>query len=379
MAENGLRFFSINSLGRCPECDGLGYFESDDEVPFSEPCLSCGGTGLDSQRKAITYHGKSLSSLQLSTISTSASFIRESLEKATNPAEVRVLEELASQFKRLENVGLGYLNLSRRILSLSGGERQRVRLANVLAENLRGVLYVLDEPSQGLSSTEINDLWETLDKLKGQGNTIIIVDHDEDVIRKADWVIDLGPEGGQNGGALLAKFRPKEAGSFTSISKTAAYLMESEAELAEENPKFESFLQIHQPNLHNLVLEDVAFPLNAISVVSGVSGAGKSSLVMGVIYRNIVSYLKRETETYHAKKISGMDAIEQLSLITRKPIAKSSVSMPATYLDIFGELRKLYAKLPFSQISGLDARKFSLASEGGRCPDCKGKAINFSA
>ncbi len=377
------RYFSSNSLGKCASCEGTGFFDQGGELEerFSEACLSCQGTGLDRNLKGITFCGRDPLSIQNLYITDVLDILTQRKNIEPSPVVRRLLVEICSLLRRLKSVGLGYLNLGRRLLSLSGGEYQRLRLASVLAENLRGVLYILDEPSQGLSDSEIDKLWETIQKLKQQGNTIIIVDHDESVISRADWIVDLGPGGGQQGGELLAKFNPQDAGRYRLCSSTAAYLSKSQAKKVphEQNPLIadKKFISIIKPHLHNLVMDKVRVPINCLTTVCGVSGAGKNSLVVGVLYRNLVRTLAGNFEVKNVQRIDGIDQFDQVDLITRKPLAKSSVSMPATYLDIFTELRKLYAKLPFSQISGFGIKHFSLASEGGRCPDCKGKGYRL--
>ena len=253
-------------------------------------------------------------------------------------------------------MGLNYIHLSRRIRSLSPGESQRLKLANILGENLRGVLYVLDEPSQGLHEREIEGIWKIIERLKSLGNTIIIVDHDEWIINKADLILDLGPDGGRNGGQLLAKYTPKEAKKFVDKSLTAKYLSEFQAstlkKIKKKAPK-ESIV-IHEPRLFNLCMDKVNFPIGKLSVVSGVSGAGKSSLVLSTLFENMIRYLesssKKTLSLVFVKRWKVLRVSNKPALVDRRPVAKSSVSMPATYLDVFTDLRNFYAKLPEAQI-----------------------------
>ena len=222
------RYFSPNSLGRCQTCNGLGYFElsEDDEDSdwTQEACSDCEGTGLVSLLTGLKLNGKNTHEIYLMSIKEFKEFIDSYLKTAQNKAAIRVSEELKEQVDRILGVGLSYIHLSRRIRSLSPGEGQRLKLANVLGENLRGVLYVLDEPSQGLHEKEIAGIWGIIERLKKLGNTVIIVDHDEWIINKADLILDLGPDGGRNGGELLAKFTPKEAKKYADKSLTAKYL-----------------------------------------------------------------------------------------------------------------------------------------------------------
>ena len=380
------RFFSMNSLGRCPKCDGLGYLahdEQDEEDRFETVCPSCRGTGVMRSNDAIQYDGKGIHQLLLMPIDRLTEFFeikRAKLKKHGAPAELRLVEEVCDHLQRIKTVGLDYLNLSRRLRSLSSGEFQRLRLSSALAENLRGVLYVLDEPSQGLSYAEIDSLWTSIEQLKNQGNTVIIVDHDETMMRRADEIVDLGPGGGSAGGEIVGQFSPEFANKFRDQSLTARYLSrrkDSNQLTISKSKAPEKFIKIVKPSLHNLKLEEVQIPLERISVVHGVSGAGKSSLITGVLYRNLKATLSGEFDLKHVGRIDNVGQIEKVTLINRKPIAKSSVSMPATYLDIFTELRQLYGKLPHSQIYGLTPRTFSLSTEGGRCDNCKGKGYEL--
>lgn len=387
------RHFSPNSLGRCAACEGRGTIAADaededekekDELASElEPCRTCQGTGLNPELKAVLYRGRSIQKHYQSTVSELEAFIAESrMALASDAAAQRlVLEHIHAHLSRMLTVGLGYIHLGRRIRSLSGGEAQRLRLSSILSEQLRGVLYVLDEPSQGLHPTEIDRIWQAIDRLKQQGNTVLIVDHDPQIMRKADWIIDLGPGGGREGGELLAKFRPDEAEDFAEESITARYLsgrvgLSTKPERSASGP--DGFIVLEKPKLHNLKMTRVRFPLGRLSVVTGPSGAGKSSLVLSTLYRNIAAHLaqgnsRKAISWSHCQQVKGLDGIALCSLITRKPIAKSSVSMPATYLDIFTELRQLFASVPEAQIYGLDAGSFSLSSDQGRCPECKGR------
>ena len=377
------RYFSPNSLGRCTTCNGLGFFELDEEDEDSdwtqEPCSDCKGTGLSSQLSGLKLNKRDTHDIYLMGLASFNDFLKEFKGSTQNKAALRIVEELEQQAERILGVGLSYIHLSRRIRSLSPGESQRLKLANILGENLRGVLYVLDEPSQGLHEKEIEGIWKIIERLKALGNTIIIVDHDEWIINKADLILDLGPDGGRNGGQLLAQYTPKDAKKFVHKSLTAKYLAEfQETKLTKVKKKVaKDSIVIHEPRLFNLSMNKVHFPIGKLSVVSGVSGAGKSSLVLSTLFENMIRYLDSSSaksfKPRFCKKIDGFETFEQAILVDRRPVAKSSVSMPATYLDVFTDLRNFYAKLPEAQIFGVNARDFSLSVEGGRCPECKGK------
>lgn len=382
------RHFSPNSLGRCLSCDGRGLQKDEDELDTgsdffeADPCRSCGGTGLLVDLKAILFRGRSIHRMYQSSIAELENFFTDALSSlpSDTAAQKLVLEQLTQHLRRLKNLGLDYLGLGRRILSLSNGEAQRLRLSSILSEQLRGVLYVLDEPSQGLHASEIERINVALKRLRDQGNTVLVVDHDPHIMQASDWIVDLGPDGGRQGGHLLAQFAPKDAAEHKHESLTARYLadhMDVPAPKSKKRKSFDQVITLHEPNLHNLKIKKVRFPLQAMTVVTGVSGAGKSSLVLKTLYRNLEQILRdgpRKTPIA-ASRIEGADAVTACTLISRKPIAKSSVSMPATWLDIFTELRQLFATVPEAQIMGLNAGSFSLSHDEGRCPECKGRGV----
>lgn len=395
------RYFNANSLGRCENCDGYGTRayaeeyepaeEDHDGVSFiEEKCETCAGTGINAESRAVKLGSKPIHDyvlMPLKVLTNELQLLSKSPALRTNPAFARVFDEVKAGVDRLVDMKLGYLSLSRRVRSLSGGEAQRVKLAGILSENLRGILYVLDEPSQGLHPTELADLIKNLRALRDQGNTIIVVDHDEDVIRSADHIVDLGPGGGLNGGYVQALFTPKTAKDFAKISQTAAWLARSDEKKKTKKTQLDkstAFVDVKGARLHNLQNIDVQFPLEKLTVVTGVSGAGKSSLVLGVLLPNLLDIMDgkgpgKKTTWQHCTHFKGGESLTSVSLIDRKPVAKSSVSMPATYLDVLGDLRDLYASLPDAQVAGLTAKSFSLHLEGGRCPECKGKGeVNLS-
>jgi excinuclease ABC subunit A len=389
------RYFNANSLGRCEDCDGYGVLDIDESEDNTEDdhdamalaearCETCYGTGVQKDADAILLAGKTIHELlnlqltRLSSLLSDPAWIGRFID---NPAFERVASEVRDSIKRLVDMNLGYLSLSRRVRSLSGGESQRVKLSGILSENLRGILYVLDEPSQGLHHSELATMITHLRDLRDQGNTVIIVDHDEDIMRCADQIIDLGPTGGREGGHLLATFTPAEASKYAKSSKTAQWL--SRAKTTPKRRPIDQtnqfFLSLEKPLLNNLKMNQVRIPLEAMTVVTGVSGAGKSSLVLGVLFPNLIAAMtlnERKSKAnpwVHCAGFTGHEGLKRVDLIDRRPVAKSSVSMPATYLDVLGDLRDLYASLPDSQVAGLTAKAFSIHLEGGRCPECKGR------
>lgn len=404
------RYFNANSLGRCETCDGYGvpdaqeYAEGGDDVEANDtiadlPCAPCHGTGVQEEAKAITLGGETvqvLLSLPLEKLHQRLTDIAANAVLANNAAFGRVWSEVKSGLERLLNMKLGYLSLARRVRSLSGGESQRVKLAGILSENLRGILYVLDEPSQGLHPTELNTVITSLKQLRDEGNTVIVVDHDETIMRAADCIIDLGPGGGTAGGEIVARFRPQDAKRWTEQSRTAKWLARTPETRKRKVPALgaTTFLELEKPRLNNLKMSKVRFPVEHMTVVTGVSGAGKSSLVLGVLFQNLLDVMQetggavvaRGSAKKSVKKsagagwkfcqtFKGWDNLTSVHLIDRRPVAKSSVSMPATYLDITGDLRDLYASLPDAQVAGLTTKAFSLHLEGGRCPECKGRGV----
>jgi excinuclease ABC subunit A len=392
------RYFNSNSLGRCEDCDGYGSGGISDEDEFSDddhdgealaetPCEACSGTGVQKDAEAVLLAGQTIHTLLTMPLSELRSLMSTDTswqnKAAGNPAFERVASEITSGIQRLNDMNLGYLSLARRVRGLSGGEAQRVKLSGILNENLRGILYVLDEPSQGLHHTELKNMIDQLKQLRDQGNTVVIVDHDEDIMLSADYIIDLGPTGGRDGGHLMAAFTPKTASQWTGQSKTALWLSRTKATPKKKPVETtgQNFLRISEPRLNNLRMPDVRFPLEAMTVVTGVSGAGKSSLILGVVFPNLIKAME-SNPTRSAKSakfwlncadVTGHDSVKRVDLIDRRPVAKSSVSMPATYLDILGDLRDLYASLPEAMVAGLTAKAFSIHMEGGRCPECKGR------
>jgi excinuclease ABC subunit A len=388
------RYFNSNSLGRCDDCDGYGELdvvESEDGVDDEEVlgetevrCEACYGTGVQKDAEAILLGGKTIHEI----LNMPLTHLRQQFADLAvrgnlngNPAFERVYSEVCASIGRLVDMNIGYLSLARRVRSLSGGEAQRVKLSGVLSENLRGILYVLDEPSQGLHHTELATMIQSLKALRDQGNTILIVDHDEDIMRAADYIVDLGPTGGADGGHLQASFIPKDAGKFTKMSKTAEWLVRKPVAITRKkiDRSKSRFLEIQKPKINNLRMSKARIPLEAMTVVTGVSGAGKSSLVLGVLVPNLLAAMNldekkaKKKSWVHCESFTGHDDLLRVDLIDRRPVAKSSVSMPATYLDVLGDLRDLYASLPDAQVAGLTAKSFSIHVEGGRCPECKGR------
>ncbi len=339
-------------------------------------CPVCHGKRLRPESLAVKVNGMSISDftdLPIARSLDAAKKIRLTGRDATIAS--RILHEINERLQFLYDVGLGYLSLARSAATLSGGEGQRIRLATQIGSKLRGVLYVLDEPSIGLHHRDNGRLLEALENLRDLGNTVLVVEHDEETIRRADYVIDLGPGAGRHGGELVASGTPAEImDSPTSV--TGAYISGRQqiamlAERRSPDGKAISILGARENNLKNL---DAVFPLGVMTVVTGVSGSGKSTLVNDILYRALAKqlYRSREEPGTH-KSIAGAELIDKVIRIDQSPIGRTPRSNPATYTGIFSAVRDLYAMLPESRERGYKPGRFSFNVSGGRCEACLGE------
>ena len=339
-------------------------------------CPTCRGQRLRPESLAVKVNGMSIADFTSLPISRALETARKiKLNGREETIAGRILHEIIERLEFLNAVGLGYLSLGRSAATLSGGEGQRIRLATQIGSKLRGVLYVLDEPSIGLHSRDNGRLLAALENLRNLGNTVLVVEHDEETIRRADYVIDLGPGAGRHGGALVASGTPEQIMD-AADSLTGAYIAgrRSIAMLPQRrspNGKAITILGARQNNLKNL---DVVFPLGVMTVVTGVSGSGKSTLVNDILYRALARqlYRSREEPGEH-KSITGSELIDKVIRIDQSPIGRTPRSNPATYTGIFSLVRDFFAMLPEARERGYKPGRFSFNVSGGRCEACQGE------
>jgi len=409
-AELDPRLFSFNSKhGWCPGCFGTGLkltgFDWDEErektgdqehvldswlewLEIKEPCPSCDGLRLNREALAVRWKDRSIASLTALAI--------EKVEKIFSGMDLEGREaaiardsvaELKSRLGFLEQVGLGYLSLDRSAPTLSGGEAQRIRLAAQLGSNLRGVCYILDEPTIGLHPRDNTVLLDTLEALEKKGNTLVVVEHDEDTIRRAAHVIDLGPGAGKVGGQVIG-------------SGTAAELMANPESITGRFLKTPLLHPLHPPrpvtmkgsektpvitiegaNLHNLHDVTVRVPLGRLTVITGVSGSGKSTIARDVLHANLARLVaaardrKSEPPITGCSAVTGWEPVGRVLEVDQTPIGKTPRSCPATYVGFYDSIRKLYAEATESRMRGWTASRFSFNTKGGRCEECEGQGI----
>jgi excinuclease ABC subunit A len=339
-------------------------------------CPACHGMRLRPESLAVKVNGMSIADFTGLSVARSLEAARKiQLGGREELIAGRIVHEIVERLQFLNEVGLGYISLGRSAATLSGGEGQRIRLATQIGSKLRGVLYVLDEPSIGLHHRDNSRLLSALENLRDLGNTVLVVEHDEETIRRADYVIDLGPGAGRHGGNLVAHGTPadimQEPDSLTGAYISGKVQIEMRPERRHTNGNVISILGARENNLKNL---DVAFPLGVMTVVTGVSGSGKSTLVNDILYRALARqlYRSREEPGQH-KSIAGADAVDKVIRIDQSPIGRTPRSNPATYTGVFAQIRDLYAMLPESRERGYKPGRFSFNVSGGRCEACRGE------
>ncbi len=374
-------FFSFNSKqGACPGCNGLGYENLDEgsvEVEDPRRCSVCEGLRLRKEALSIRIHGTNIGEFAGLSVRNAASFIA-GLELTDRERTIasRVLREVGDRLHFLEQVGLGYLTLDRSSLTLSGGEAQRIRLAAQMGSSLTGVLYILDEPSIGMHPRDCGKLLESLACIRDAGNTVIVVEHDEETIRWADNIIDMGPGAGLRGGWVMASGSPGEIED-NENSLTGKYLKGClSIEVPSSRRISGDFIKIAGAREFNLKNIDVSIPLAAFTCITGVSGSGKSTLILEILYKALCRELYgAKTVPGRHKEISGMNKIGRAISVDQSPLGKTPRSNPATYTGVFSFIRDLFSQVSDSKIRGYTPSRFSFNVRGGRCESCGGDGL----
>jgi excinuclease ABC subunit A len=348
-----------------------------ESVLSEKPCPSCHGARLKRESLAVTVGEKNIQEISDLSVRDAYGFFQKIVltEKEEQIAR-KILREITGRLSFLKEVGVDYLTLSRSAQTLSGGESQRIRLATQIGAGLTGVLYILDEPSIGLHPRDNKKLLDTLFHLRDLGNSVIVVEHDEETIESADHVIDMGPGAGRMGGEILAQGTPREIMN-NPLSVTGAYLSGSKTVSRKPTNRIpKGYLTVVGASEHNLKGIDVSFPLGLLTVVTGVSGSGKSTLVLDVLYNRLARlfYGSRERPG-HCREIRGVDRIDKVVNIDQSPIGRTPRSNPATYTGLFTPVRDLYSQVPESRARGYDPGRFSFNVKGGRCEACQGDGV----
>ncbi len=384
------RFFSFNSpLGACPNCHGLGFTynpwkDQNEEGGSSfyfrynrqeEPCDYCRGTRLRDEALSVKIVGKNIYELCSMSIGSLVDFCK-SLSISDEHKEIAepLVREIVSRLTFLDDVGLSYLTLARSARTLSGGEGQRIRLATQIGSALSGVLYILDEPSIGLHQRDNDRLIETLKRLRDIGNTVVVVEHDMDTIRSADYLIDMGPAAGILGGEVTAYGTPDQVAKHPQ-SLTGAYLAGKRfIPVPKHRRKPQGFVTIKGARANNLKNLTVHFPVGVLCAISGVSGSGKSSLVMQTLAGGLQQFFGTGYAIgRHFDELEGVAQLHNVVMVDQSPIGRTPRSNPATYLGIFNEIRELFAALPESNARGYKIGRFSFNVADGRCFECSGE------
>ncbi len=359
--------FSFNTKhGACEMCDGFGEIDGD-------VCPECHGSRLNRKALSVKIHGYSIWDMTRIPAKDLFSLLRsipfsEREKKIAEP----ILKEIFSRLSFMERLGISYLSLSRSADSLSGGEAQRVRFSAQLGSNLSGVCYILDEPTIGLHPRDTEKLIDALKMLRDKGNSVIVVEHDEDVIKSADYVIEIGPGAGKDGGRVVAKGTveqiKKAKDSVTGKFLCCKHKITSRLRPYKERPK----LKVIGAYEHNLKGIDVEFPLNTLICVTGVSGSGKSSLIKDVLYEGMKQLLSGKKISVKCRSIEGWHHIKRVSQVDHRPIGKTPRSIPASYIGIYDQIRRLFSATEDAKKKGYTASRFSFNREEGRCKMCKG-------
>lgn len=345
---------------------------------FNKKCPLCHGKRLNKQALSVKINGKNIAEICDRTIADIDKWIVNlELTKKQEKIAEQIIKEIRARLKFLLDVGLDYLTLSRSSGTLSGGEAQRIRLATQIGSGLVGVVYILDEPSIGLHPRDTHRLLKTLKHLRDIGNTVIVVEHDEDSIRNADYIIDIGPRAGSRGGEVVASGTLKDienSGTLTGDYLSGKRMIKVPKKRRQLSGEFITITGARQNNLKDI---DVSIPLGVITAISGVSGSGKSSLVNDILVPSLANKINRGRYTEGAyDSISGLEYLDKVVVIDQSPIGRTPRSNPATYTGVFTAIRELFASLPESKAKGYTAGRFSFNVKGGRCEICGGDGVN---
>jgi excinuclease ABC subunit A len=390
------RTFSFNSpYGACPTCSGLGVITSAAQEPSARlalfaavdvaPCPDCGGARIGPVGRAVTWAGIPIHELTAQTVAAAAEFFRKGADSAggATPAvaalvAARIVPEITRRLEFLGRVGLDYLTLDRPTATLSGGELQRARLAGCLGSGLVGVCYVLDEPTIGLHPRDTQRLLNSLFELRDQGNSVVVVEHDGAIMQAADWLIDLGPGAGREGGLVVAQGTPAEVAA-NPESVTGDYLrrigtMDAGRLAKPRVVEADASLVLSDVTARNLKGVTARFPLGKLVCVTGVSGSGKSTLVMETLVPLVRAQLNREPPSGSAS-LAGGALIDRLVEVDQSPIGRNARSTPATVSGLWDEIRRLFARTREARLRGFRSSRFSFNAPGGRCDECRGEGV----
>jgi excinuclease ABC subunit A len=364
-----------NLQRRYRETDSPQQRERIEEYMSFRPCPECGGARLKPEVLAVTVGERSIHEFTKMSVSSALRFVDElELTKTEELIGRRILKEVRERLTFLDNVGVGYLQLDRAAKTLSGGEAQRLRLATQIGSQLVGVLYILDEPSIGLHQRDNGKLIATLERLRDLGNTVLVVEHDEQMMRSADWIVDMGPGAGEHGGEVVAE-GPASAIEANAASVTGMFLS-GERRIVVPHRRGDDgrgSFTVRGASMHNLKGIDVEFPVGRLTAVTGVSGSGKSTLVNEIVYKALANRLNRmrmKPGDHHS--VEGIEAFDKVIDIDQTPIGRTPRSNPATYTDLFTHVRELYSLTPEAKVRGYKPGRFSFNVRGGRCETCKG-------